>query len=179
MRRSVISYGFLGSFLTTVFFLQWWQLPAYPHEVWEILGFLGFLGFVGFFFPSATRNAAMILPVICGISLAFTAVSRTTHVASARTVDTWADGKEVSIRGVIVDDADRRAVVTNYTVEAGALKTGSRLLHVSGRVLVTVRAGALPFEYGDLVVVRGKIEKPAIIADFRYDNYLKIGRAHV
>ncbi len=172
MRPSFLSYSFLTGFLTTLFWLQWWQRTDYPLSLWIFLCFLCAICALCLF-PSQTRMlSACVLSSLLGMILAFSAVSRTTHVPAPSTVDSWTGKEEVAIRGTVAEDADRRVSVTNYTLEAEVLKSPTTLRKVTGRILVTVRAGAIPFEYGDPVVVRGKLEKPKVTKEFRYDNYL-------
>ncbi len=172
MRPSHLSYTFLATFLTSIFCLQWWQLTDYPASVWIILGCLGVFGFLGSVIPAGRRPALMVITVVMGITLALLSVSRTTHTPTPDTVDFHADGKTAAVRGIIADDADRRVEVTNYTVEAEIVKTPTVIRKVSGRILVSVRVGGPRFEYGDPVIIRGKLQHPAVMEGFRYDNYL-------
>lgn len=169
MRASRISYAFLGSFLITIFCLNWWAQASYPVWVWVVLGLFGiFFGFL-----TAYRRHALGLAIVVGISLAIISVSFTTHVPSSQTVDFYADDVELGIRGWIAEDPDRRELTTKYVVEADLLKrTPGPLHHVRGQVLVSVRAGNPPLEYGDEVIVQGKLERPGQIEDFAYDRYL-------
>ncbi len=178
MRPSHISYFFLGSFLVTIFFLQWWpartipfgsggQLPVYPWWVWVGLGMMGLMVMP---FTAGRRPA---LSGIFGIMIGLVVVSHTTHVSTPQTPDFYT-GSAVAIRGIIADDPDRRALKTNYIVDAELLKTGMKTMRVTGRVLVTLRVGHRPFAYGDEVIVQGMLEEPESDDDFRYDRYLSV-----
>ncbi|MSR87020.1 ComEC family competence protein [Candidatus Peribacteria bacterium] len=173
MRPSHLSYAFLGSFLAASFGFQWWQLPAYPWWMWGVLGIFVFFGIVGIY-VNAARNAALVIPAIMGIAFAMICISRTTHLPSLTTADSYADGSLVAIKGTIADDADRRPLKTNYIVEIELLRRGTETLKVSGRALMTTVPGSTLFEYGDRIVATGKLEKPKNTEDFRYDNYLSL-----
>ncbi len=165
MRPSHISYAFLGSFLVTIFFLQWWQLPAYPWQLFLVLGLFGIFGL----FHAKTRIMSV---TAVGMAMALLSVAHTTHVTTPQTPDYYAGEQSVAIKGMIVDDPDRRPDKTTYTVDVELLKTGLRTIPVHGRVLVSVRMTNSEREYGDVIVVEGVLELPGDIEGFRYDNYL-------
>lgn len=167
MRPSHISYAFLGSFLVTIFLLQWWQEPAYPWWIFIILGSIGFFGSLGF-------RSAIPIAIVIGITVAMFSVTNHTHVASPLSVDFYASESAITLRGVIADIPDRRALKTNYIVEAKVLKTNTQTLFVTGRVLVAMRIGNRLLEYGDEIVAQGNLELPESDEDFRYDNYLSV-----
>src|SRR3989338_7129418 len=183
MPPSHLSYSFLGSFLTTIFFLQWWQAPGYPWWVWAGLGISGTfciarrrraLAGLGTSITAHRRCALVFLAMLIGTAAAFITVARTTHVPTPATVDSHAMGTEVAMRGMIADDPDQRATQTNYILRAQMIRTGTRTIRVGGKVLVTVRIGNPMWEYGDDVIVRGVLEQPQSTDDFQYDRYLSL-----
>ncbi len=181
MRPSHLSYAFLGSFLVTIFALQWWQESAYPLPLWLVLGFFGIFGLIFSIWAAASsstkaqnaalRNATLMIPMILGIAVAMLTVARTTHIPSPLTIDYYAGG-EVAFRGMIADDPELRPLKIHYIVEAELLKKELRTFPVRGRVLVTVPMGTKRLEYGDVIVARGTLELPGDINGFRYDHYL-------
>ncbi len=180
MRSTQFSYAFLGAFLICIFGLQWEQLPAYPREIWLFLGVVGLFGLFGLFRESLRNTTAPFLAGVLGIAVAFAAVARTTHVTNPQTLDFYARGGEVVIRGVIVKEPDRRPLQTKYTIEAEELMiagTGAAVA-VAGRVLATDHRGYPEYDYGDAVTVRGKLEKPAQIETFHYDRYLSLSEIY-
>jgi competence protein ComEC len=77
-------------------------------------------------------------------------------------------------QGLIVSEPDRRQDKIKYTVEAQEILGQGK---AEGRVLVS--AELFPeFNYGDLIEVECKIQKPEPISDFRYDNYLAKDNIH-
>jgi len=109
-----------------------------------------------------------------GMAFAFGAVARTTHVTTPNTADYYATGQRIELTGTIADEPDRRPLETKYTIEVHGIKTASGTVHggLRGRVLVTDRRGWPLYEYGDDVIVTGKLQKPDRIEDFHYDRYL-------
>lgn len=170
MRASRLSYTFLATFLLTIFGLQWWQEPFYPLSLWLVLGILGLFGI----FCCVARKPTLIIPVVISISLALSSVSRTTHLASSHTPDFYADGSKVAIRGMIVDDPDRRPGQTRYIVAAELLKNGPRTENVAGNILLTTRFDIPRLQYGDIVVAQGSLALPEKIEGFAYDHYLSL-----
>jgi len=168
MRNPVhIAYFFLGSFLTTIFLLKWWQEVLYPRGLWILLGFIA----INSLFLTTVRRP--LVTVILGITCALLAVSRTTHIPTPETVDSFANSKRVTIQGIIAEEPDRRPMQTKYTIEVRTLKNASgTVVPVTGRTLVTDREQWPEFEYGDEVEVTGKLEKPGQIEAFQYDRYL-------
>jgi competence protein ComEC len=156
-----------------VFFLQWWQQPAYPLIVWLVLGLLGFVGFfLGLFLKS--KVGTLMIASVMGIALACMAVAHTTHSVSTGAIDFYAHGKSVTITGTISDAPDDRQTFINYTVDTTHIrtsKTGS-LLPIHGKVLVTDREHWPRYAYGDTVIITGILDHPKKTDTFAYDNYL-------
>jgi len=115
-----------------------------------------------------------LISVILGVSTALLCVIRTTHISTPNTVDWYANTENVTIRGVISDEPDRRPMITKYTVSINQLTDGSGTVldGVSGNVLVSDRRQWPEYEYGDRVIIRGILEKPSKIERFHYDRYL-------
>jgi len=167
MKPERIAYIFLGSFLTTIFCLRWWQESEYPLVLW--LTFLS--AFLNLIIFKHTRQ--IIIPVTLGVLIALLNVQRTTHTPSTETIDNYADGSKVIIRGKIVDEPDRRPLQTKYTIEVKSLTNLSgTTIPVRGKVLATDRKQWPEFNYGDEVEVKGRLEHPGVIERFSYKNYL-------
>lgn len=173
VKASVIAYTFLGSFLLSILILQWWQKTSYPTETWIILGILGLLGILGILLKER-RISRVILAATIAISLAFFTVSRTTHIPTQATIDTYATGKSVTIHGIISDAPDDRQTSIRYTVDATdvqASATGA-VIPVTGKILVTDRRHWPRYRYGDSVMMKGILDLPQNSETFAYDNYL-------
>src|SRR3989338_1585060 len=79
------------------------------------------------------------------------------------------DMKEITWRGIVVEEPDVRQDRTNLVVRAKALEGVER--QIDGKVLVTV--GRYPeYEYGDVLEITGKLETPFETEEFSYKNYL-------
>jgi len=171
-----LSLTFLLTFLSSTFFLQWWQRTQYPFELWLGIGILIALCVIGSLQEETRTPSIWMLAIALGIALAFWSVTRTTHRPTSQTVDWYARGRPVIVRGVIVDEPDRRPLQTHYTVEAHLLSQSgsSSWLPISGRILVTDRNGWPKYQYGDALIIRGKLERPEIINGFHYDQYLSL-----
>src|SRR3989344_5101145 len=172
MRPSHLSYAFLGSFVLTIFALQWWQEPSYPPLLTQVLGLALILCVIGCILTISRAAASLLLSILIGSSIAFFVVARTTHAPTTATIDPYANGNEIAIHGFIVDEPDRRALATKYTVEAAHIMVNGKEQKVHGKVLVTYRNHWPEFSYGDEVIVTGVLERPGVIEDFTYDRYL-------
>jgi len=155
---------FLGGFLLSIFFLQWWQVSHYPLWVWLIV-FECILLF---------RKNKTVLWTSVGVTIACITVNLTTHAASPHTVDWYANDKKVTLYGKIADEPDRRPDQTKYTIAVNRIQTASGITveNIQGNVLVTDRRQWPEFHYGDHVITSGTLEKPQPIETFRYDHYL-------
>jgi competence protein ComEC len=147
----------------------------YPRSVWILLGTIQVIGILLTISWKTQSTGIYLLTIGIGCALALFTVSQTTHQPTIFTVDTYADKREVLLRGVIVEEPDRRPLKTNYTVATESIMlmhTGSLTLNVKGRTLVTDRDGWPQYKYGDRISVRGILEKPGQIEDFSYERYL-------
>ena len=168
--KSWFTLAALLSFLLTAAFLQWWQVPSYPRELWIILG-LSTLLFIGVGLITHSGLSFLFLCIILGASLGFFRVAQTTHVTDQTSVEFYAvtrqegqkekDLPKVTLHGYISEEPDRRPMQTKYTVEVDG-----------GKVLVTDHAFYPLHAYGDEVTVTGILERPTQIEDFHYDRYL-------
>lgn len=161
------AYSFLGTFITSIFVLRWWQESSYPLTLWLIILFV-FLNLIIF---KQTRQ--IIIPITLGLLIALLTVQRTTHLTSIETIDHYADESKVILSGIISDEPDRRPLQTKFTVEVSSLTNSSgTTIPVNGKVLATDRAQYPEFNYGDEVEVSGRLERPGVIEKFSYKNYL-------
>lgn len=156
-----LSYAFLIGFLTTLLCLQWYQQPTYPtHILSGLFGFSGILLLTKKLLPASS---------LLGCLLAFLSVSQTTHIPNLHSIDSYADGSKTVLEGVVADEPDRRPLHTKYTVEVDTIEGVNG---VQGKVLVSDYRNWPQYEYGDRLRIRGSLERPQVIEDFRYDNYL-------
>jgi len=176
MTPSRLSLTFLLTFLSSTFVLQWWQSAHYPLELWLGIGILIALCLIGSLQEETRTPSVWMLAIALGAALAFWCVTRTTHRPTAQTVDWYARGRSVIVRGVIADEPDRRPLQTRYTVEAHLLSQSGSVswLPVSGRILVTDRNGWPAYQYGDSLIIHGRLEQPKNSETFRYDRYLSL-----
>jgi competence protein ComEC len=176
MTPSRLSVALLGSFIATVFLLQWWQAASYPPFVWVMVFTLLACGLAGCVHPMMYRYAPWLVAAVLGIIFALWTVSRTTHIPSPQTIDGHAHGREVAVRGFISEEPDRRPLVTKYVIEATAISEGGSgaWVPVSGHILVTDHALIPTCRYGDDVTVWGELSVPGDIEGFRYDHYLSL-----
>ncbi|MBI3336441.1 ComEC family competence protein [Candidatus Peregrinibacteria bacterium] len=168
MRPHHLSIAFLISFLLTVFFLQYWQLPQYPQQLWILVGLLGFFGILGLLLQEGHRTGSLIAAGTFGLAIAFTTVARTTHVPSPHTIDWYATGKHGTVIGTIAREPDTRPLVTKYTIAAQIVNN----IPVQGLVLINDYAQFPEYKYGEEITVTGKLERPDKIENFEYDKYL-------
>lgn len=175
MRPSRLSSAFIGSYIATLFVLQWWQRTSYPQAVWLTIAALLWLGTAGVFTLRTNRGQAisvLAFLMACGAGLAFFTVMLATHVMTDRSIERYA-GKTITFQGTIAEEPDKRPLVTKYTVEARALALSGETIRVDGRVLVTDRRGWPEYELGDEIRASGKLQLPGTIDDFHYDIYLE------
>jgi len=173
IRASHISYAYLLGFLCTVFVLQWYQRPAYAFAAIVLAICFLILMLLAALLPVERATALRLSAAVLGILTACAAVARTTHVATSYTVDTYARGEYVTVRGTIVAEPDKRPMKTKYTIAVRELTTasGSRT-GITGNILATDHRQWPEYQYGDSVEVRGILEKPTEIETFHYDRYL-------
>ena len=162
MTPSRAATTFLLSFILSVFLLQWWQAISYPPFVWYVLAWGLIISCAGSIHPVTYRIAPWIALVFLGVILAFLTVERNVPVASPETVDGHAEGKKVTVQGMIADDPDRRALLTYYTLASLQIdETGSGgWIPVTGTLRVTDLKRWPEFRYGDRVTVTGKLKEP-------------------
>ena len=174
MKRSTISFAFLGTFLCTVFVLQWWQNTSYPLWVWLSITVLGIVLYGTCVLSKKAPLGIVVFAGMIGAQMAFLMVMRTTHAPTPFTIDTYAQAETVQITGTVIEEPDRRPLETKYTVEVQQLQTesGTILFPIEGRVLVSDKNGYPEYAYGDTVSAKGKLEKPTTIEAFAYDRYL-------
>lgn len=164
MPTTRLAYYFLGAFCLTLFSLQWWQDPQYPHELWLVL------------FACIPIGWRWRWPVAAsaGVIIALAMVGRTTHVTTVNSVDSYATEQTVVLTGKIVAEPDRRPLKTKYTIAVNQVRTSSGVVHngVHGLVLVTDHAMWPSYHYGDTITAKGTLERPEQIETFAYDRYL-------
>lgn len=115
-----------------------------------------------------------VIPVT-GIGLVLLTAPLRMHRATPRDIDWYANGKTVTLTGTVSDVPDRRAAFTQYTIATESMRSQpmDALKKVSGLVLVTDFGGWPRYEYGDVLEITGKLEKPKPTASFAYDATLE------
>lgn len=140
-----------------------WQL-ADMRFAWGVVGAalvfagLGLAGRRRFFVGAIWCSAAFV-----GMLTAQGAMER------ANANEIWARfeaGQNVSLKGQIVREPDRRQSRTNFTILPEGLRRSFVLVSMGA-------AAASEFRYGDIVHVEGTIEKPPVFDDFNYRAYLE------
>ena len=152
---SAIPYTFLGSFLATVFALQWWMQPAYP--LW-MFGILGCFGIVGIFLRP---RMAALMAMSLGISLAFLSVSRSADRGIFPNLDRYIGQKKIVVEGTVAGQPDDRGTQLQ-TVFA---MSGARIL------LIDKYTGVIP-NPGDRLRVTGTMRTAE--AGSSYEQYLRM-----
>ncbi|OGJ60552.1 hypothetical protein A3C52_02900 [Candidatus Peribacteria bacterium RIFCSPHIGHO2_02_FULL_51_15] len=173
MKISRLTYGFLISFVIAVFLLQWWQSPHSVANLWFSISGAGICSVVMIFFRR--REIGFLSLAICaGVSAAFIAVIHSAHVTTNRDIESFADGKKMTLLGRVADMPDRRPDVTKYKIQVTAITRGKVKKEVTGNVLVNDKNGWPRYRYGDQVKVSGTLEPPGKIEDFDYGAYLSL-----
>ncbi len=78
----------------------------------------------------------------------------------------------VVVSGCVGEQVDVRNDKVKYTLAASEIRKNGEIFEVSGNVLVTGERYPV-YEYGDCLVVSGKLEKPGKIENFDYRKYLR------
>jgi len=80
-------------------------------------------------------------------------------------------GKKISFLGEVIEEPDIRSSNAKLTVETKILEVQGEQKEISGKVLVTT--GKYPrYQYGDELIIIGKLETPIEFEDFNYKGYL-------
>ncbi len=163
---AIIPYSFLGSFLLTVFFLQWWMQPSYHWLIYVALVCIGCFGFV-------IKPRFILAACSIGIFLGLLTVSRSADRGIFPAFDPFIEQKNIVIEGVVTGQPDDRGVKLQLVVEANKIQTASGSLHsVSGRILVTDRSMYVIPDPGDRIRIRGILEHAE--AGTSYEQYLRM-----
>ncbi len=123
-----------------------------------------------------TLLAALLLTGVFAGALRFELHER---VESERTLSAY-HGEQVVLRVVVATYPDDLRTSTRFQVTAREIETGGQRREVSGRALVTARAGRdlardrePPYvRIGDLLELRGRLERPRSFSDFDFPAYL-------
>jgi len=86
-----------------------------------------------------------------------------------------------AVSGVVANYPERRMNRINLVLEAREIFSQDQLQSTQGRILVTLRELPNPFQYGDEIVVRGKLLKPRDRrnpGEFDYREYLQAQDIH-
>jgi len=164
-----IPYWFLGSFLATVFALQWWILPSYPVIVWVVLTITGIAS------AAAAKNGrAEIFALFFGITCAFLSVSHAADRGRFADLDLLHDLKKVTVNGTVIGQPDDRGTKVQFVLQTDTLRrtvTGT-LIPMRARMLITDQSmGPMPAP-GDKLEVAGRLVR--VDAGSGYDKYLRM-----
>ena len=76
-----------------------------------------------------------------------------------------------SFVGYVVKEPDKRSSNTKLKVKSQKLKVVDEWINVSGNILITTRRYP-EYQYGDELIITGKLKTPEIFEDFNYQGYL-------
>ncbi len=178
MPKLYFTIAFCVAFLAMTAVLVGWQVSVYPGWVW---GGVGAIGVTALIFSFFRRHVSVLcICIVLGIAFSLLRISHTTHISTSDSIESfavernkagdWPDVAEVTLRGIIVDEPDRRPLKTKYTIAVETPHAAS--LQKNNKILVTDHAMWPQHEYGDDVLVTGILEKPGQIEAFHYDRYL-------
>lgn len=169
MGRSFFIITFLVSFLAGV------GLHLVVHPSFFGLLSLSVICLFCFFKKSQSLAYLFIISLAFGLSLGFIRAQLSIHQTDAGQVDFY-NGSSVQLEGW-VRQVDVRKDKAKYTIASQKLvlqdssQSDDFVVDVSGDVLISV--GRYPrYEYGDKVILKGKLETPGLIDDFSYSDYL-------
>ncbi len=122
----------------------------------------------------ARQQKKMIILISLGLIIFFAAAPYSHAVL--KTVDDshlrfYNDRGTVEIKGMVASDPEVRDKSTHLKLTATDIKMAEEWREVSGTVLVFVPRYPA-YEYGDTLLVTGKLETPPQLDDFDYQNYL-------
>ncbi len=134
----------------------------------EILGVLGLVACLVFLKKRIYLVAVLFFGLgLCRIFFAFPSVDEDSiHFYQN-------EDKFRSIRGVIIENPDRRRTKANYIVKTSEILIGDAWREVEGRFLFSMDLYP-EFEYGDLIEVKGRLVEPMEFDTFSYKNYLSL-----
>ena len=90
-------------------------------------------------------------------------------------------GQPGIVRGTVVEEPERGEERTRFVLALAEVETDSARHRVSGRALVTVRDVRMGADFGDRVVLRGRLRRPRPARNpggFDYAAFLELGRIH-
>lgn len=144
-------------------------------STWFIMGLTLLGGFLAVYWLFERNSIYFGIAGIFLISFAF-GIARFSWYAGTKeqsTIIAYAEGEMVTMRGIVEDAPDVREKNTRLVVHAAEVISGDDdAWHAAeGRVLLF--ANRYPtFQYGDEIMVRGKLEKPESFSEFDYPSYL-------
>lgn len=164
----VIPYAFLGSFLATVFVLQWDIRTSYP--AW-IFGMLGLVVVFGIFLY---RKNIILIAASLGITLALFSVSHAADRGQFADLQTIVGQKNIELIGTVIGQPDDRGTNVQFiitTTHARSTQTGS-FYPIHANILATSRRQEAIPQPGDIVEIRGRLIRAE--ASSRYERYLRM-----
>ncbi len=137
------------------------------NEFERIFFLIFLLGLLVFYYKSFSWKTALIafLGLIFGIIRFFWVF----YDVSESDISNYLGIREV--KGCIVDEVDVRSHLVKYTILVEKVKFEDEWINADGKLLVNAHRYPV-YEYGDCLSVRGDIQRPGKIEDFKYDNYL-------
>ena len=79
------------------------------------------------------------------------------------------------VTGRIVQEPERSDERVRFAIELEQVVADSAIYHLGGQVLVTIKDGYLPADYGDRVSLRGRLQRPPAVRNpgaFDYRAFL-------
>lgn len=163
---AVIPYSFLGSFLFTVFMLQWWMQASYS---WTLYLFLCCIGIIGL----SIRPRFVCLACSIGIILALLSVSHSSNRGLQPELDAYIGQKNTVVEGIVIGQPDKRESKLLLVIDVEALETASgSIIPAQGRILVTDRSTYATPNPGDRVRLKGPLEHAE--TGTSYEQYLRM-----
>lgn len=175
MKTSHVSYGFLLTFLATLFLLRFAPLLAVSAVWMAVIAVIAInlllLALLTRQYVSLSLGIAMIAGALLAVSCALSTVHTTTMID----VEAHAKSENSVLHGWIVQPPDVRPLVTKYVIAVDAiLNADGTETPVKGRVALNDYGGWPEHFYGDEVKIGGRLQRPAKIDDFDYPHYLEL-----
>lgn len=174
MHKSQIFFYLLTAFLSGIFTASIFG----TNQSLVYIGLIVSVGLIGVFGYHKNFNARILLVGFLGIAFFFGAVRFNLTNFTQNKINVFIDLRagekniEVIINGYVDDEVVTKENRSEIILRAKKVITGDKLVQVDDRVLITT--GSFPkFEYGDIVSVKGALQKPVNLTDFDYVTYLK------
>src|SRR3989338_507572 len=174
LHKSQIFFWLLVSFLSGILVASVFNVGS----TFVYIGLIAALGLVSVFGYQRNFNRSMLLAGFLLAIFLFGAIRFNSAKLGNDRLDVFTDLKvgdkniEVTVNGYVDSESADRGNRQELVVRAKEVVAGDRTVVVNDRVLVTT--GSFPkFNYGDMVLAKGALEKPQNLGEFDYAAYLK------